>query len=198
MVGGRVSRNPQCKRRGPGCTHSVRAHTDGPLVPRAPRRPPGRRKWPDPGSCPEALSPVAGGDHPALETPSLSLRLHSPTLGLEPGSARHPHSSGPRRHHQLTHSGRRRRHHDRRHRRRGRGIPASAAVAAVPSLRARPQAEIAERTRVGRAVLSPHTRRSPKTEARRYASGNCRMYSRGNGGLLFATRQPRLAGNSRA
>lgn len=90
-----------------------------------------------------------------------------------------PHA--PRHRHGLTYSGRRRHHHDRRRRRRSRGIPASAAVAAVLSLRARPQAEIAERTRVGRAVLSPHTRRSPKTEARGYASGNCRTFSRGNG-----------------
>lgn len=180
--GGRVSRNPQCKRRGLRCRHNLRAHTDEPLDPRAPRRPPGRRKWPDPGSCPEALRPVAGGDLPALESPSLPRRLHSPTLGSVPGSAWPPRSSDPRHRHRLTYSGRRRHHHDRR--RRSRGIPASAAVAAVLSLRARPQAEIAERTRVGRAVLSPHTRRSPKSEARGSASGNCRTFSRGNGWLL--------------
>ncbi|XP_052608715.1 uncharacterized protein LOC128119345 [Peromyscus californicus insignis] len=51
-----------------------------------------------------------------------------------------------------------RRRHRRRRRRRCRGIPASAAVAAVPSRRARPRAEIAERIRAGRAVLPPpHT-----------------------------------------
>lgn len=169
---------------------------------RAPRpsctpKTPGRRKWPDPGSCP-ALRPVAGGDLPALETLSLPRRLHSPTLSSEPGFVRLLLSSGPPHHHRLTHSGRRRHHHDRRRRRRSRGIPASATVAAVPSLRARPQAEIAERTRVGRAGLSPHTRRSPKTEARGQASGSCRVCSRGNGRLGFATRQPRLVGDSRA
>lgn len=181
-----VSRNPQCKRRGLRCTHSLRAHTDGRLDPRAPLRLPRTTKMAGSRVVSRSSPPRCGRGPPGLRDPVSTPQAAQPYARLvsEPGSAGSPCSSGPCHRHRLTYYGRRRRHHHDRRRRRSRGIPASAAVAAVLSLRARPQAEIAERTRVGRAVLSPYTRRSPKAEARGYASGNCRTFSRGNGKLL--------------
>lgn len=173
------------------------------LTRRAPRpsctpKTPGRRKWPNPGSCP-ALRPVAGWDLPALETLSLPRRLHSPTLNSEPGSARLPRSSGPPHRHR-THPLRppsplprppppppQPRDPCVSHRRRG-----SKPSGPPPGGNSR-----AHSGREG-GPFPPHTRRSPKTEARGQASGSCRVCSRGNGSLGFATGQPSTAGDSRA
>lgn len=103
-------------------------------------KPPGHRKWPDPGSCPE-VSPAplrAGTSRPwrhclrtAGYTAPLSVRnpiprAPPPPAPRVPAAAIDSPSHG------------RRRYHQHRRRRRSRGIPASAAVAAVPSRRARP------------------------------------------------------------
>lgn len=159
--------------------------------------PPRHRKWPDPGSCPEVPPPPprCGRGPPGLgdtvsvqqTTPlhfQFGTRFHAPpTLLVSPL----PPSTHP-----VT------------------AAVATTAAAAAGSLRQppsprfqaagpAPRAEIAERIRAGRAVLPSHPlpRWSPNTEARGYASGNSRTYSRGNGRLPFATRQPRVAGNGR-
>lgn len=124
--------------------------------------PPRHRKWPDPGSCPEVPPPPAplraGTSRPwrhrlrtADYTAPLSVRnpvSRAPHAPRVPAAAIDSPSHGRRRY----------------HRRRSRGIPASAAVAAVPSRRARPPGgnSRAHSGREGSPPLPPLTEVEPE------------------------------------
>lgn len=130
-----------------------------------PKPPPGHRKWPDPGSCPEVPpAPLRAGTSRPWRHRLRTADYIAP-LSVRNPVPRAPHAPRvPAAAIDSPSHGRRRYHHRRRRRRRSRGIPASAAVAAVPSRRARPPGgnSRAHSGREGRPSLPPHTEVEPE------------------------------------
>lgn len=165
-----MPRNPRGKRPGPGCTQSTSSRTRV-AGPSCTPTPPGTPEVAGARVVPRSSPPRCGWGPPGLGD-TVSTPQAAP-LHVRPGARFCAPPQAPRVPAAAIDSpshGRRRHHHCRRcRRRRSRGIPASAAVAAeLPRRRARPRAEIAERIRAGRAALPPpHTEVEPEDRGTR-------------------------------
>lgn len=132
-------------------------------------KPPGHRKWPDPGSCPEVPPAPLRAETSRPWRHRLRTADYTAPLSVQNPVPRAPHVPRvPAAAIDSPSHGRRRYHHHRR-RRRSRGIPASAAVAAVPSRRARPPGgnSRAHSGREGGPSLPPHTEVEPEDRGKR-------------------------------